>query len=228
MFYEYGKEKGILKKSEVNMSACNLPTEIIDEGIKIKGLFKSGEHESEASEIDYFLCRYDYKNIIGKSDLINSILCVCHIKAYGDLYIPDISYEEWQCILSSFANKLFLLKEELIKEENQILFDSFQYGKKQFLFKRDVFNWIIKPNCVIFLLKEEGKCFNDNLVALDYSGKILWCSLDTITCKDRMGACFVGLREGDDSENIIAQSYVGINYVINALTGEIRESIIVK
>ena len=94
--------------------------------------------------------------------------------------------------------------------------------------KRDVFNWIIKPNCVIFLLKEEGKCFNDNLVALDYSGKILWCSLDTITCKDRMGACFVGLREGDDSENIIAQSYVGINYVINALTGEIRESIIVK
>ncbi|MGN0426958.1 MAG: hypothetical protein ACI4F0_04065 [Agathobacter sp.] len=210
------------------MSACNLPREIVDEGIKIKGLLKSGSHEKEASNIDFFLCQYDYKSVFDKSDLIDAILSVCNVKGYGDLYIPDFSYEEWLGILSSFKNKLSQIKEELIRDIDRIPFETFQFGNKQFLFKRDVFSWVIKPNCFIFLLMENGKCSNDNLVALDDSGKMLWCSLDNITCKNRMGACFVGLYEDNEEENIIAQTYVGVNYVINAVTGKVRERKIVK
>lgn len=210
------------------MSACNLPIEIIDEGIKIKELLKSGRYEKEASNIDFFLCQYDYKNVFGKSELIDSIIGACNIKEYGKLHIPNILHEEWLSILFSFRNKLDQMKGELIRDIAQISFETFQLGEKEFSFKKDVFGWVIKLNCLIFLLMEDGKFFNDNLVALEGSGKMLWCSSDNITCKNRMGACFVGLREENGEENIIAQAYAGVNYIINAATGEVRESKIVK
>lgn len=48
------------------MSACNLPLELRDEGIKIKEYLKHGHHESEAVTIDYFCA-----NMIIKTFMIN-------------------------------------------------------------------------------------------------------------------------------------------------------------
>lgn len=93
---------------------------------------------------------------------------------------------------------------------------------------RDAFQWVIQPNCIVLLLKENDKYFDDNLVSLDYSGNTLWSSLDSIPCKDRRGACFVGLAESDTENKIIAYAYMGVNYTINAVTGNVYESRIVK
>ncbi|MBO5326069.1 MAG: hypothetical protein J6A80_07560 [Lachnospiraceae bacterium] len=203
------------------MESCNLSTDITNIGIKLKELLKGSNH-SEWRDVDYFLCQYDYKNIYDKEELIRSMLGVCHIRAYGDLYVLGIEYIDWINLLGVFAALLRGYQSDLTDEVSKISFDKFTFDGKEFDIKRDVFNWVITDDVIVFLLKENSKEFNDNLVALDRKGNILWSSKEIIDVPNRLGACFVGLHNGINEDGIInAQSYVGINYAIEVNSGKV-------
>lgn len=150
-----------------------------------------------------------------------------HVRAYGDLYTPNISFVDWNAKLSNFRNLLSQLNDALNKESSLVTFEKFKFNDIEYSVKRDSFNWIILPDCIVLVLKANEEYFEDNLMCLDYCGNVLWSSIDNIECSNRRGACFVGLSEYTE-ELIIAHAYVGINYTINAVTGEIQEKKIVR
>lgn len=210
------------------MGACNLSTDIRNLAIRIKDLLRRSNH-SEWMDVDYFLCQYDYKNIYDKEELINSMLGVCHIRSYGDLSVSGIEYSAWVNLLDFFSGLLREHQSKLYAEISKITFPKLAFNGKEFDIKRDAFNWIIINNVVVLLLKENNKEFNDNLIAVDIEGKVLWSSVDIINVSNRLGACFVGLHTDFNDESIvIAQAYVGINYIIEADTGKIIKKMITK
>ena len=140
----------------VGMESCNLSTDITNIGIKLKELLKGSNH-SEWRDVDYFLCQYDYKNIYDKEELIQSMLGVCHIRAYGDLYVLGIEYIDWINLLGVFAALLRGYQSDLTDEVSKISFDKFTFDGKEFDVKRDVFNWVITDDVIVFLLKENSK-----------------------------------------------------------------------
>ena len=106
---------------------------------------------------------------------------------------------------------------------------SYTYDGKEFDTKRDVFNWVILHDIIVFLLKENNKEFNDNLVALDRKGNVLWSSKEIIEASNRLGACFVGLGESLNKGCIVnVQAYVGINYAIEVQRGRVISKTINK
>ena len=210
------------------METCNLNTDIINTGIKIKELLK-GSNNRECRDIDYFLCQYDYKNVYDKEELIRSMLSVCHIRAYGDLHVLGIEYVDWLNLLGVFSTLLREYQSKLSDEISKITFDKFTFDGKEFDTKRDVFNWVIMDDVIIFLLKENNKVFNDNLVAVDRNGNILWSSKEIIDVPNRLGACFVGLLNSSNEDSIVfAQAYVGINYAIEVYGGKVIRKKITK
>jgi len=210
------------------MRTCNLNTDITNTGIKIKELLKGSNHR-EWRDVDYFLCQYDYKNVYDKEELIRSMLSVCHIRAYGDLHVLGIEYVDWLNLLGVFSTLLREYQSKLSDEISKITFDKFTFDGKEFDAKRDVFNWVIMDDVIVFLLKENNKEFNDNLVAVDRNGNILWSSKEIIDVPNRLGACFVGLHNSSNEDCIVnAQAYVGINYAIEVYGGKVISKKITK
>lgn len=203
------------------MGACNLSKDITNTGIKIKEIFK-GSNRSEWRDVDYFLCQYDYKSVYDKEELIRSMCSVCHIRAYGDLYVSGIEYVDWINLLEVFSTLLRGYQSELRDEMSKITFENFTYAGKEFDTKRDVFNWVITDDVIVLLLMDNKKEFNDNLVAVDRNGNILWSSKEIIDVPNRLGACFVGLYNSSNEDGIVnAQAYVGINYAIEVHSGKV-------
>lgn len=205
------------------MSACQLTTDIVDSGIKIKECLKKLNYGEEATIIDTFLCQYEYRNLSDKQELISSILYTFTSKRLQEMFVSKVLFED----IVDFCNCLRVLMNNLQEEMKEISFDKFLYNDKEYIVKRDVFSYIIMEKCMIVLLKENGKYFEDNLVAIDHSGKLLWGSSECIDCKDRSGACFVRLRELS-GDVICAHAFVGVNYFINSRTGKVLERKIVR
>ena len=205
------------------MSACRLTPELIDQGINIKKCLKSAGYEEDAAHIDNYLCQYDYKNIYDKLEMISSILYTFNSRRCCELFIPESVVES----IEEYCNKISQLKMNLEEEMKSISFDGFIYNDREYILMRDAFNWILNEKWIVVLLKENGEFFNDNLVALNPFGKVMWSSLECIECKDRIGASFVDLKELS-GDYVCANTYVGINYSLNAMTGEIYEKEIVK
>lgn len=89
--------------------------------------------------------------------------------------------------------------------------------------------WVILHDIIVLLLKENNKEFNDNLVALDRKGNVLWSSKEIIEASNRLGACFVGLGESLNKGCIVnVQAYVGINYAIEVQRGRVISKTITK
>ena len=210
------------------ISASRLPIELTNLGIKLKEQLKSNHHEEDAATIDHLLCHYDYLSIDDKIELLHSLLDTSFIYRLSEIHIPALFHTDWINLISGFERVLSDLREQLERETQFFPFYQFRFCNKEFEVMRDAFQWVIQPNCIVLLLKENDKYFDDNLVSLDYSGNTLWSSLDSIPCKDRRGACFVGLAESDTENKIIAYAYMGVNYTINAVTGNVYESRIVK
>ena len=210
------------------MGACNLNIDIINMAIKIKDLLKES-NQSQWKDVDYFLCQYNYKNIYDKEELIRSMLSVCHVRAYGELYVSSIGYAEWINMLGIFSGLLREYQSKLCDEISKINFEKFKFNGKEFDTKRDVFNWVIMNDVIVFLLKENNKEFNDNLVALDGNGNVLWSSKEIIDVSNRLGACFIGLRTGFSEDGIVnVQTFVGINYAIEVHSGKVIRKTITK
>ncbi|MCM1065669.1 MAG: hypothetical protein NC420_14620 [Eubacterium sp.] len=68
--------------------------------LQLKKYLRSGGHFREEKEIDQILCQYEAGSIPAKRQYLERLICVCHVKAYGDLYIPDIEWSEWLAFLS--------------------------------------------------------------------------------------------------------------------------------
>lgn len=75
---------------------------------------------------------------------------------------------------------------------------------------------------MVFLLKENEKYFQDNIVAVDFEGKYLWPSKDTINIENRDGAVFVSLKQRK-KDSLHAAAWVGINYESDMNTGMIMK-----
>lgn len=132
-------------------------------------------------------------------------------------------------MLGVFWGLLRGYQSKLCDEMSKITFKKFTFGGKVFDTKRDVFNWVIMNDVIVFLLKENSKVFNDNLVALDGKGNVLWSSKEIIDVPNRLGACFVGLCTGFNEDCIVnAQADVGINYAIEAYSGKVIRKTITK
>ena len=205
------------------MSACNISKEILDIGVKIKTALKFGKYRYEASFINYFLIQYDSICVVNKQELLDSISDTLNSININELSEFDISTQA----INTFRNLTDNLKLEFEKEIKKIPFENFFFNNKEYSFSRDVFQWIITDKQIVVLLKEDDGYIEDNLVALDYSGKVLWSSYDCIDCKNRLGACFVSLN--DFSENVIcACAFIGIEYYINTATAKVCDKKIVK
>lgn len=192
-------------------------------------MFKVGRFRYGSKLFKYGYKKYGDKNIYDKEELIHSMLCACHIRAYGELYVSGIEYAEWINILGVFSGLLRGYQSKLSDELSKITIKKFTYDGKEFDTKRDVFNWVIMNDVIVFLLKENNKEFNDNLVALDENGNVLWSSKEIIDTPNHLGTCFVGLRENFDEDYIVnAQAYVGINYTIEACYGKVIAKTITK
>lgn len=66
-----------------------------------------------------------------------------HVRAYGDLYTPNISFVDWNAKLSNFRNLLSQLNDVLNKESSLVTFEKFKFNDIEYSVKRDSFNWII-------------------------------------------------------------------------------------
>lgn len=204
------------------MFACNLSIEIVDLGIELKCLLNEFGYERDATSVDYFLCQYDCKCVNDKEELIDSMLEKFNWRRCAEMFVSD---ETLQCI-----KKYCSLLEELRNRFSEIYnigFHSFQYNNKEYLVNRDIFNWVITRDQIIFLIKEKGKYIEDNLVSLNNFGDVLWDSKKCIDCPNRMGTVFVGLNLYDES-TIVTNAYVGVNYFMDIKTGTVTDSKITK
>ena len=119
------------------MGVCNLNVDIRNMAIKIKDLLKAS-NQSQWRDVDYFLCQYNYKNIYDKEELIRSMLCVCHIREYGELYVSGIEYADWINMLGVFSGLLRGYQSKLCDEMSKITFEKFTFDGKEFDTKRSL------------------------------------------------------------------------------------------
>ena len=118
------------------------------------------------------------------------------------MHVLGIEYVDWLNLLGVFSTLLREYQSKLSDEISKITFDKFTF---------------------------DGKEFNDNLVALDRNGNILWSSKEIIDVPNRLGACFVGLHNSSNEDCIVnAQAYVGINYAIEVYGGKVIKKKITK
>ena len=201
----------------VDMAAGSLPNEMVDSGIQLKGLLSNEGFEAEARSVDFFLCQYDYVGLQDKEELIDSMLITLNRTRCAETRISD---ETSQCtegyvfLLSDLKNKL--------EEIHNIRFRCFRYNDKEYLVDRDVFDWIITENQIIFLINENGEVFEDNLVALNTAGEVIWDSRKWGEGSNRIGAAFVALRPFDET-TVIANAYAGFFYFADIKTGKIKD-----
>ena len=204
------------------MIGCNMSTEMVDLGIHLKELLKKDGNESDVATVDYFLCQYDYLCINDKKELIESMFVTFNSRRVAEMFISDVTL---QCI-KRFCDLLNGLKLSF-NEIHNVNFSRFLYKDKEYLVNRDVFEWVITSEHTIFLLKENNQYFEDNLVALNSFGEVIWDSKKDIDCRDRRGAIFVGLSLFDET-TIVVNAYIGINYYVDIKTGTVKDKIITK
>ena len=201
--------------------------EQIDILIKLKNYLRMGGYPEEEKEIDHILCQYDSKNIMIKKQFLNKLMCLCHVRAYGDLYIPNIDYDKWISFLSEVSNVFQKLLSRIETQIKNLPISSIVYNGKDYDVFSDAVSWIQGDHVLVFLLKENEKYFQDNIVAVDFEGKYLWSSKDTINIENRDGAVFVSLKQRK-KDSLHAAAWVGINYELDMNTGMILNRVITK
>ncbi|MCM1539673.1 MAG: hypothetical protein NC121_00220 [Blautia sp.] len=81
--------------------------------LQLKKYLRSGGHFREEKEIDQILCQYEVGSIPVKRQYLERLISVCHVKAYGDLYIPGIEWSEWLAFLSRIEEMAGMFLAEL-------------------------------------------------------------------------------------------------------------------
>ncbi len=204
-----------------------LSAECNNQLIKLKKYLHLGSHLNEEKEIDYILCQYDSKNVRIKQQFLKKIISVCDSRAYGDLYIPNVAHVEWIDFLSGIGNMFKAHLAKLQEQMESLPIAEITYNGKKYDVFQDVIQWVLTENVLIFLLKDGGEYFEDNIAAFDYKGDYLWSTRDTIDVKNRAGAVFVSLRQVK-TNSVNANAWVGVNYELDIYTGKVLECIIVK
>ncbi len=195
--------------------------------IKLKSYLRMGGYLKEEKEIDDIICGYNNKNVMIKKQFLNKLICLCHIKAFGDLYIPNIGYSQWISFLSEISDLFQKLLSEIETQIKNLPISDVIYNGKEYHVLSDVISWIQSDHVLVFLLKDNDKFFQDNIVAVDFQGKYLWSSKDTIDVENRDGAVFVSLRQRK-KETLHALAWVGVNYELDIKTGMIVNRIFTK
>lgn len=186
--------------------------------IKLKQDLRLGGYEKEEQEIDRMLCQYDGANVITKRQFLNRLICLCRVKAYGELYIPNLAYGKWISFLSEVNEAFRGLLSQMETQIEKLPLSNISYNGKTYDVLSDAVTWIQSEKVLVFLLKDHGQYFEDNIVASDYEGNCLWSSKDTIDIKDRDGAVFVSLKQSGRGTLYVA-AWVGITYEMDVGTG---------
>lgn len=195
--------------------------------IQLKKYLRSGGHFQEEKQVDQMLCQYEYSNILAKKQYLERLILACHVRAYGDLYIPDIEWSEWTAFLSRVEEMSRMLLAELDVELKEMPLREIWYNGKLYSVMSDAVNWVRNSDIVVFLLQDDGEFFEDNIVAVDLAGNYLWSSRDVIEVKNRVGAAFVSLAAGKEN-SLYAGAYVGVRYELDIRTGKVLDSVITK
>ena len=195
--------------------------------IQLKKYLHSGGHYGEEKDIDYIPCQYDYSSILIKRQYLERLTGFFHIRAYGDLYIPGIEWNEWLAFLSGAEDVFQALSAELERKVMEMPLAEVFYNDKIYNVSSDAVSWIQRQNVLVFLLSDNHEFFQDNIVAVDVRGDYLWSSRDVIEVEDRDGAVFVSLG-GKGEDTLHAVTWVGINYELDIRTGEVLNKVITK
>lgn len=195
--------------------------------IRLKDTLRLGGHLEQEKDIDYILCQYASKNILTKKQYLHKLIMLCHIKAYGDLYIPNMEYHQWLSFLTEIQDLFQNHLSELERQITNMPISELSYNSKKYIVLSDAFCWIQNDDVLVFLLKDNDQYFQDNIVAVNFKGEYLWSTKDTINIKNRNGAVFIYLRKRTD-KTVSATAWVGINYELDIKTGTIINSTITK
>lgn len=195
--------------------------------MQLKKYLHSGGHCKEEKDIDYILCQYHNQSILVKRQFLEKLAGLCQVRAYGDLFIPDIEWNEWLAFLSKATDVFKLLLAELEREVMEMPLSEISYNDKIYKVFSDATSWIIRQNVLVFLLKDNNEYFQDNIVAVDWEGNYLWSSKDVIDVKNRDGAVFVSLGAHEE-DALHAIAWVGVNYELDIRTGRVLNAVITK
>ena len=152
--------------------------------IRLKDTLRLGGHLEQEKDIDYILCQYASKNILTKKQYLHKLIMLCHIKAYGDLYIPNMEYHQWLSFLTEIQDLFQNHLSELERQITNMPISELSYNSKKYIVLSDAFCWIQSDDVLVFLLKDKGE--------------YLWSTKDTINIKNRNGAVFIYLRKRTD------------------------------
>ncbi len=198
-----------------------------DRLILLKGYLRSGGYLKEEKEIDRLLCQYDGSSVTVKRQYLKRLAALCRVRAYGDLYIPDVSWNEWMSFLSDTADMFRIHLSELEDTMIKMPLSEVCYHDKSYHVFSDAAGWIRRDDIFIFLLKDGNEYFQDNVAAFDLKGRLLWSSRETIDVKNRDGAVFVSLREGREN-SVFATAWAGVRYELCIRTGRVLGAVITK
>ena len=67
------------------------------------------------------------------------------------MHVLGIEYVDWLNLLGVFSTLLREYQSKLSDEISKITFDKFTFDGKEFDVKRDVFNWVIMGDVIVFL-----------------------------------------------------------------------------
>ena len=83
---------------------ANVESNLKTMAMRIRDLLKESNH-AQWKEVDDFLKQYEHMHVCDEK-LIRRMVCNCHIRAWGDLYIAGIEYGDWINLLEDFSEAL--------------------------------------------------------------------------------------------------------------------------
>ena len=83
--------------------------------MRIRDLLKESNH-AQWKEVDDFLKQYEHMHVCDEK-LIRRMVCNCHIRTWGDLYIAGIEYGDWINLLEDFSEALKKQQNNCLKQK---------------------------------------------------------------------------------------------------------------